>query len=114
MPDETIYNFLSSLEKIVWTWLTRHNIPFAVQEKMFGTMELGSAVVDFILTERNIALRCMGGYWHTGLTPEARDRLGKEKLIEAGYIVVDCWEDDLTRRLEFTMQRAINGEELPR
>ena len=56
----------------------------------------------------------MGGYWHTGLVPEARDKLGKEKLIEAGYIVVDCWEDDLVRRLETTMNKAIIGEEMIR
>jgi len=111
---ETIYPFLSSLEKLVWDWLTAHKIPFEAQQKMFGTMEIGSAVVDFILTERQVAIRCMGGYWHSGLTPVGRDRLGKEKLIEAGYIVVDCWEDDLTRRLDYTLDRAIKGEELPR
>jgi len=111
---DNIFPFLSSLEKLVFGWLTRHKIPFTAQQKMFGTMEIGSAVVDFILTERQIAIRCMGGYWHSGLQASGRDRLGKEKLMEAGYVVVDCWEDDLMRRLDFTMERAITGEELPK
>lgn len=114
MIDRSVYSFLSTLEKIVWDWLNKRKIPFATQQKMFGVMEIGSAIVDFILTERQIAIRTMGGYWHTGLVPEARDRLGREKLMEAGYIVVDCWEDDLVRRLEATMQKAIIGEEMIR
>lgn len=114
MIDTNVYNFLSTLERIVWDWLSKRKIPFATQQKMFGVMELGSAIIDFILVERNIVIRTHGAYWHSGLIPEARDLIGREKLIEAGYIVVDCFEDDLLRRLDFTLEKAIIGEEMIR
>ena len=109
---ESVFPYLNNLEKIVYSWLAKHDIPFQAQKRMFGVMELGSATVDFILSNRQIALRCNGGYWHAGLTADARDRLGREKLIEAGYVVVDCWEDDLMRRLDATMELAIQGQEM--
>jgi len=69
--------------------------------------------VDFILGERNIVLRVMGTFWHSSLKSEARDSLGKEKLIERGYIVVDLWESNLEppEKLEKTMQLALQGQE---
>ena len=64
MADD--YTFLSELEKKVYKWLVENDIPFTTQQRMFGTAgELGSAVIDFILGERNIALRVMGSYWHS-------------------------------------------------
>ena len=108
-----IYNFLNNLEKIVYGWLIKHSILFTAQAPMFGGAgELGSAIVDFILTERNIVLRCMGTFWHTGLEVNARDLLGREKLTEAGYTVVDVWEDDINRNLEAVMELAIQGQEM--
>ena len=79
---------------------------------MFGAGELGSATVDFILTARNIALRVMGTFWHSGLETNARDLLGREKLTEAGYTVVDVWEDDINRNLDAVMELAIQGQEM--
>ena len=108
-----IYNFLNNLEKIVYGWLIKHSILFTAQAPMFGGVgELGSAIVDFILTERNIVLRIMGGYWHSGLEVNARDLLGREKLTEAGYTVVDVWEDDINRNLDAVMELAIAGQEM--
>jgi len=61
-----IYPFLSELEKKVFSWLTRNEVPFETQVPMFGGAgEVGSATVDFILAERNLALRTMGSYWHS-------------------------------------------------
>ena len=108
----TLDIFLNNLEKIVYGWLIKHSILFTAQAPMFGAGELGSATVDFILTARNVAIRTMGGYWHTGLEVNARDLLGKEKLTEAGFTVVDVWEDDINRNLEATMELAIAGQEM--
>ena len=108
-----IYQFLNNLEKIVYGWLIKHSILFTAQAPMFGGIgELGSATVDFILVERNVAIRTMGGYWHSGLGVNARDLLGREKLTEAGFIVVDVWEDDINHNLETTMELAIAGQEM--
>jgi len=96
----------------VYNWLIKHSILFTAQAPMFGVGELGSATVDFILTERNIAIRVMGTFWHSGLETNARDLLGREKLTEAGYTVVDVWEDDINRNLETTMKLAIQGQEM--
>jgi very-short-patch-repair endonuclease len=107
------YNFLSTLEKKVYNWLTKRNILFTTQEPMFGYAgELGSAVVDFVLSERNIVLRTMGSYWHSGLKSEARDDFGKEQLINRGYIVVDLREEDLTDdKINHTLEMALEGQE---
>ena len=110
---DNVYAFLNKLEKIVYAWLTKRGISFQAQAPMFGGIgELGSATVDFILVERNVAIRTMGGYWHSGLGVNARDLLGREKLTEAGFIVVDVWEDDINRNLETTMELAIAGQEM--
>ena len=109
----TLDIFLNNLEKIVYGWLIKHSILFTAQAPMFGGIgELGSATVDFILTARNVAIRTMGGYWHSGLETNARDLLGREKLAEAGYTVVDVWEDDINHNLETTMELALQGQEM--
>ena len=112
MQDANMYFLLNNLERIVYNWLIKHSILFTAQAPMFGAGELGSATVDFILTERNIALRVMGGYWHSGLETNARDLLGKEKLAEVGYTVVDVREENLTAgKIDNTMELAISGQE---
>lgn len=112
---DNVYSFLSDLEKKVFNWLERNKIPFTTQEKMFGIAEIGSAVIDFILEGRNIVLRTMGSYWHSGLESKARDEFGREQLINQGYIVVDLWEENLTdTELENTMTKAIEGREVIR
>ena len=110
--DET-FQFLSSLEKKVYLWLTEHQIPFNSQQRMFGYAEAGSATVDFLLPDRGLVLRCMGSYWHSSLEAKARDEFGKEQLINQGYIVVDLKEESLTdERIDNTMQAALRGEEV--
>jgi very-short-patch-repair endonuclease len=105
------YNFLSTLEKKVFNWLSKRDIPFTTQEPMFGIAgEAGSAVIDFVLTERNIVLRTMGSYWHSGIESRARDLFGKEQLINRGYIVVDLWEESLTDdKINHTLELALEG-----
>ena len=113
MQDANMYFLLNNLERIVYHWLIKKNILFTTQVPIFGGAgELGSAIVDFILTERNIVLRIMGGYWHSGLETNARDLLGKEKLAEVGYTVVDVREENLTAgKIDNTMELAISGQE---
>ena len=116
MQDANMYFLLNNLERIVYNWLIKHSILFTAQAPMFGGAgELGSAIVDFILTERNIVLRCMGTFWHSGLETNARDLLGREKLTEAGYTVVDVWEENLAPdRVNNTLELAIQGLEVIR
>jgi len=113
---DDVYNYLSDLEKKVFNWLSSHEIPFTYQQRMYGDRgELGSATVDFILTDRNIALRCMGSYWHSGLEANARDAFGKERLINDGYIVIDLWDEMLEDdRIDSTMEMAVQGIEVIR
>ena len=114
MAMSSEYAFLSDLEKKVYNWLTRNDIPFTTQQRMFGTAgEVGSAVIDFILGERNIALRIMGSYWHSTLEAKARDEFGKEQLVNQGYIVIDLWEERLDDdNIENTMRLALEGIEV--
>jgi very-short-patch-repair endonuclease len=107
------YQFLSSLEKKVYLWLTNNDIPFTTQERMFGLAgELGSATVDFIIPDRNLALRVMGSYFHSTFEAKARDEFGKEQLVNAGYIVVDLKEENLSdEKIENTMKLALQGQE---
>ena len=85
-----VYMFLSEPEKIVWKWLTKRNVDFEVQQKMWGgRAEKGGAIIDFILRGLNIALRVMS-YWHTiDLEAKARDDMAKERLLSDGWQVVD-------------------------
>ena len=112
---DEIYQFLSTLEKKVYSWLAKNEIPFSTQQKMFGTAgELGSATIDFILGERRLALRVMGSYWHSTFKARARDQLGKEQLYAAGYEVVDLWEVNLSdENIDRTMSLALQGIEIP-
>ena len=107
------YQFLSTLEKKVYDWLAKREIPFTTQEPMFGIAgEAGSATVDFIIDERNLALRVMGSYWHSGLEAKARDEFGKGQLVNEGFIVVDLQEEDLADdKINHTMELALEGVE---
>ena len=108
------YVMLSSLEKKVVDWLVKYEIPFTAQQPMFGGYaELGGAVIDIVLTGRNIVLRILGSYWHSGIESKARDEFGKEQLINQGFIVVDLHEESLSDdRIDNTMEAAIRGEEV--
>ena len=113
MEDST-YQFLSTLEKKVYAWLVERKIPFTIQQKMFGIGELGSATIDFVFSDRRLAWRVMGGYWHSTMEAKARDLLGKEKLMEIGYTVIDLQEEDLADdRIDRTLELALEGMEVP-
>ena len=116
MKNANDYEFLSNLAKKVWDWLVKNNIPFDTERTFLaGAGELGSAKVDFVIPDRNLLLRVMGSYWHSGLEAKARDELSKERLMAQGYIVVDLWEETLTdERIDHTMQLALRGEEVLR
>ena len=116
MRADTDYQFLSNLERKVWDWLVAHEIPFDTEITMLApAREIGSAVIDFYLPDKNLILRVMGSYYHSGLTAKARDELSKERLINEGYIVVDLQEKDLADdKIDRTMELALEGVEIPR
>lgn len=110
---------LSKPEKVVWRWLEKWNIPFRREVPFFGgRQEKGGTYVDFLLDEQMVAIRVHGVYWHGGLVMSAHDLLRREKLEEAGYAVVDVWEDQLVDvpqgQVDYIMRLAIQGIELPR
>lgn len=103
----------TDIERIVINWLTYHKIVFQFATSLKGGFfELGGAVVDFLLPERNLAWRVMGEYWHRGVVPSGRDTIQREMLTSLGWRVVDIWGDDIFNRLEETMQKALLGEEM--
>lgn len=114
MINQSDYEFLSSLEKKVWDWLTKNNIPFATEQTMLAeAREIGSAIVDFYIPERVLVLRVMGSYWHSGLEAKARDEFSKERLLGQGYQVVDLREENLSdAKIEKTMRMALQGQEM--
>jgi len=114
MKNQSDYQFLSDLERKVWDWLVKNNIPFDTQQTMFGMQgDLGSATIDFIIIGRNLVLRVMGSYFHSGLESQARDEFGKERLMGKGYIVVDLLEANLSdERIDHTMRLALQGQEV--
>ena len=116
MKNQSDYAFLSSLEKKVWDWLVKNKIPFDTERTFLAeARELGSAIIDFVIPDRNLLLRVMGSYWHSGLKAKARDELSKERLMGEGWMVVDLWESDLTdEKIEKTMRLAIEGQEMLR
>ena len=114
MITQEQYTMMSELEKKVASWLSRNKISFDAQVPMFGASgELGSATVDFILRERNLIMRCMGSYWHSGAEAKARDLFGREQLVNKGYIVVDLQEEDLADdKITHTLRLALEGQEI--
>jgi very-short-patch-repair endonuclease len=114
MINPSEYQFLSTLEKKVWDWLVKNDIPFETEQTLLAeAREVGSAVVDFLLPDKNIILRVMGSYWHSGLTAKARDEFAKERLLNQGYIVVDLWEQNLSDdKIDKTMRLALEGQEV--
>ena len=113
MKNQGDYAFLSNLEKKVWDWLVKNKIPFDTERVMLApSRELGSAVVDFVIPDRNLLLRVMGSYYHSTLQSKARDEFGKERLIAQGWNVVDLWEEMLEDdQIETTMKLALDGIE---
>jgi len=116
MPDASVYEQMSDLERKVYNFLTRKNILFNFQSHLIGGFgnETGDTKVDFVLPDRNILFRVQGTYWHTGTELEAKDLLQKERLTALGYIVIDLWQEDLEYRFEDTMRKALVGESMPK
>jgi len=114
MKNQSEYNFLSSLERKVWDWLVKNDISFETERTMLApAREVGSAVVDFLIPAKNLILRVMGSYWHSGITAKARDEYTKEQLMNQGYIVIDLWEPDLIgTKIDRTMRMALEGQEI--
>lgn len=106
---------LTDIEELCYRWLVRHGIEFEFQSSLSGGyFELGGSVVDFLLRDRGIAIRCMGEYWHQRVTQQGRDTIQREQLEALGWTVVDIWGSDLKERLTETMEKALLGEEMLR
>lgn len=115
MIDNDNQFFGSDIEKLVYDWLTQHGIRFRFQSSLSGGYySLGGMVVDFILTERNTAIRVMGEYYHQGVEPEGKAIIQREQLEAMGYIVVDCWGEDILSNIDEVMSKAILGIEMLR
>ena len=116
MRDESVYEFLTKPEKRVWDWLSRHNVNFQAQYRIpeLGLRsERGSAIVDFIIPERNLVIRIQGSYWHRTLEGKSRDDLSRERMVGMGYQVVDVLAENLSdEKTDRTMRLALEGMEV--
>ena len=98
--------------------LTRLGIPFEFQVTLLSPARKlrGTAVVDFLITDRQppLVIRVQGVYWH-GQTAVKRlaDLEQREALEEAGYEVVDVWEDAIRADAETVVMNALAGLETP-
>ena len=107
--------FASDLEIIVIKWLEKNKIRYRFQTSLMGGFyQLGGAVVDFIIEDGNLAWRVMGEYWHEGVEARGRDTIQREMLTAMGFVVVDIYGEDLRKRLNVTLRKALRGEEMPR
>lgn len=106
---------MTDIEAIVVGWLRRHKIVFQFATSLRGGFfELGGAVVDILIPDRQLAWRIMGEYWHRGTVPEGKDAIQREMLTALGWKVVDLWSDDIKNKLDETLRRALLGEEMLR
>lgn len=86
---------MSSWERQVYLFLKEAAIAFRPEVTYGGGVGiLGGMRVDFILFDRNIALRIQGP-WHLFPGARARDEMQRQYLVAQGYTVIDFWEDDL-------------------
>ena len=106
----------SDLERIVLSWLDRRGIvDYEFQSSLLGgRFELGGSIVDFLFSERALAWRVQGGYWHRGVEKEGSDAIQRELLESQGWIVVDIFGSDLDtpERVNETLEKALRGEEV--
>lgn len=86
---------MSSWEQQVYLFLKERAVAFRTEVSYAGGVSvLGGMRVDFILLDRNIALRVQGP-WHLFPGARARDEMQRQYLIGQGYTVIDFWEEDL-------------------
>lgn len=103
--------FASDLEIIVIRWLEKNKIEYKFQTSLMGGFyQLGGAVVDFLID--NLAWRVMGEYWHEEVEMKGHDLIQREMLTSMGFIVIDLWGEDLRKRLDITLRKALQGEEM--
>ena len=98
-------------ERLVAAWLVTHNYSYGgsgyvtdatkdwfFQLPLFGGRQYGGAVVDIFVsagashTEKGLAIRVNGQYWHTGAEVEAKDEAQKQRLINKGVAVEDIFD----------------------
>lgn len=106
---------LTTPEKMVYMWLTKHHIMFDYQYPVAGgRQELGGSIGDFILTDLMppLYLRVQGTYWHAKREAIARDMMEREQLVTMGYQVVDVWERRIMESIDRVMNAAMGGQEL--
>ena len=105
----------TDIELIVLRWLDKNRIRYEFQTSLRGGFyQLGGAVVDILISDRMLAWRIFGEYWHKGVEKEGSDILQREILNEMGYTVVDLLEQDLRDRPEETLRLALQGMEMLR
>lgn len=122
-PEEENYDFLiwkaeeggTYPEYLAYMWLVRRGyepgLDFIFQSYQMGGRQMpGGAVVDFEFPALRMVWRIQGEYWHIGNPAvEARDEMQKLALMTEGYLVVDCYAQDVINRTDWVLSNAING-----
>ncbi len=104
--DPRLARCQSSAERKFGKALIQRGIPFDTQIGMAGGRSAaGGMVVDFELPSLNAVVRIQGDYWHSFTS--AKDDSQKLYLQARGRRVIDVWEHDILRRLDWVMENLI-------
>lgn len=107
-PEFIVYEYLTKRKK----W--KDGVEFQFQYPFLGGRTIfGGFVVDFAFPQFRMVWNIQGLRFHLAKTVDrARDILVKSILSNRGYLVVYLWEDDLLQRSDYTIERALVGQEV--
>ncbi len=99
-PDPTPQGTGTVHERIVYKELTRRGIPFVYQSSVEGgRTQKGGRVVDFVLSDRPIAIEVKGFVWHPDATLDMAREIELSEVLNA-YIVT-LWDYEIEDEQEF-------------
>lgn len=94
LPEDVDLHKESSIEIIMREWLQNNSIEFE-QEYHINLENSTWTRVDFYIPEKKYCLYCDGGYWHSSLEVQDRDRRISKVLKEMGYRVFRMTEAEI-------------------
>uniref|UniRef100_A0A6M3IWX5 Uncharacterized protein n=1 Tax=viral metagenome TaxID=1070528 RepID=A0A6M3IWX5_9ZZZZ len=91
--------------------LDRLEINYEFQSKMLGGYgEKGSTRADFLIPSLNLAISCVGEYWHLNRPDvEMKDMLQRVALENSGIRVIRILASDALRNARYYVEEALMG-----
>lgn len=123
-PGDTVPAGMSATlpEWYVFWWCTRRRHmterqDFEFQSSLFGgRIDMGGLVMDFLfrgLFPPGLVVNVQGFNWHYLTTDQrAQNIITRQRLLNPGFTTVFVKEDDVLQRLDYTMSKALDGEQL--